>query len=97
MNRPVLSCSLPVRNGPQRAAAFLRGVLPEGSHVRTIAHLAGIATNLGRVMTFTCLIGNADAHGRNVSLLHDTGGGSSWRSMTPFRRSCGPAGAQRRP
>lgn len=29
---------------------------------------------LTRAVTFTCLIGNADAHGKNVSLLHDLDG-----------------------
>lgn len=44
-NTPLLSCSLPVQRRTQPSSAFLRGLLPEGSHLQALAHLAGLATN----------------------------------------------------
>ena len=44
-NLPVLSCSLPLQARPQDASAFLRGLLPEGAHLQSMASLAGVATN----------------------------------------------------
>ena len=40
-NLPVLSCSLPLQARPQDASAFLRGLLPEGAHLQSMASLAG--------------------------------------------------------
>ena len=44
-NLPLLSCSLPLQARPQDASAFLRGLLPEGAHLQSMASLAGVATN----------------------------------------------------
>lgn len=44
-NTPLLSCSLPVQRRAQNATPFFRGLLPEGSHLLALAHLAGLATN----------------------------------------------------
>ena len=42
-NVPLLSCSLPVREGRFEATAFFDGVLPEGQHRATLAARAGVA------------------------------------------------------
>ncbi len=42
-NSPVLSCSLPLRAGPQNALAFCRGLVPEGHALHTFAVRAGVS------------------------------------------------------
>lgn len=42
LNIPVLSCSLPTREGPVDARAFFAGLLPEGDHRRALAARAGV-------------------------------------------------------
>lgn len=44
-NSPVLSCSLPLRERPQDALAFCKGLLPEGQALQAIAANAGLAVN----------------------------------------------------
>lgn len=44
-NAPLLSCSLPVRRQAMPAGPFLRGLLPEGRHLQSMAALAELATN----------------------------------------------------
>lgn len=58
-NSPVLSCSLPLAEGKQRATAFFRGLLPEGDAMRLLAERAGVATT----DTFALL----DRYGRDVA------------------------------
>jgi len=42
---PAVSCSLPVQARRTDASNFLRGVLPEGRHLQSLADRAGVATN----------------------------------------------------
>lgn len=58
-NTPLLSCSLPVRSGSQRAGPFFRGVLPEGQHLAAVAATAGLAV--------TDTIGLLARYGRDVA------------------------------
>lgn len=43
-NSPVISCSLPLRAGPQDAKVFGSGLLPEGHALEALASRAGVAT-----------------------------------------------------
>jgi serine/threonine-protein kinase HipA len=60
-NTPLLSCSLPVQRRAQNATPFLRGLLPEGSHLQALAHLAGLATNdlYGLLARYGCDVAGA--------------------------------------
>ncbi|MFN3217869.1 MAG: HipA domain-containing protein [Acidimicrobiales bacterium] len=44
-NRPLLSCSLPVTRQSERATPWVRGLLPEGSHLLALATRARVPTN----------------------------------------------------
>ena len=44
-NRPLLSCSLPVTRQSAPAAAWVRGLLPEGNHLLSLATRARVPTN----------------------------------------------------
>lgn len=44
-NRPLLSCSLPVDDRPQRADVFFEGLLPEGQHRADLAARADVAAS----------------------------------------------------
>jgi len=48
------------------------------SHADNPAHQVGL---LARYMTLTCLVGNADAHGKNIGLLHDKTGSTELAPM----------------
>ena len=84
-NSPVISCSLPLGSRRLDASAFCKGLLPEGNALQTLAQQAGLAANdsyaadpadqldrLVAIATYTTLIGNADAHGKNLAFLHPT-------------------------
>lgn len=43
-NTPVVSCSLPLNNRPQKAAAYFKGMLPEGRHLQALAARAKVST-----------------------------------------------------
>lgn len=45
LNSPFLSCSLPLGERPRDAAAFCRGLLPEGQALQALAARAGVAVN----------------------------------------------------
>ena len=45
LNSPILSCSLPLGDRPVDAAAFCRGLLPEGQALQALAARAGVAAN----------------------------------------------------
>jgi serine/threonine-protein kinase HipA len=45
LNSPLLSCSLPLGSQPLDAAAFCRGLLPEGRALQAMAAQAGLAVN----------------------------------------------------
>lgn len=45
LNSPILSCSLPLGDRPADAAAFCRGLLPEGQALQALAARAGVAVN----------------------------------------------------
>lgn len=51
---PLLSCSLPLRTGPQDARPFAGGLLPEGQHRQAMAGLAGVTVDdiLGLLVRF---------------------------------------------
>jgi serine/threonine-protein kinase HipA len=58
-NSPVVSCALPLSSRPAEARRFLRGVLPEGQALQTLAAEAGVAVTA----TFDLL----DRYGRDIA------------------------------
>lgn len=54
LGSPLLSCSLPLREGRHNAWAFVTGLLPEGQHRAAMAQQAGVPTNdlLGMLAEF---------------------------------------------
>ncbi len=59
LNTPLLSCSLPTRNGTHNARAFMAGLLPEGEARRFLAQQAGCVS--------TDVFSLLDAFGKDVA------------------------------
>jgi serine/threonine-protein kinase HipA len=81
INAPVISCSLRIGRSWQPAAAYLRGLLPEGRHLAAAAHAANVATS----DTYGLLVRyGRDVAGALVITRHDERPDESRWGMEPY-------------